>query len=175
MHNFLKNFIASLFIASLFIATLAVIAPVIAQDTNTDWEVQVKKADDIYWHDFNFGTSASLNAHLAQDVEFYHDLGGSLLGYDALSKVNAGMDNTKDRGRRVVVPDTWRVFPLRRGADIYGAIIMGDHDFFSTESGKIKTRILRSSFTHLMLLKDGVWKVARIYSYNHQPVAGEER
>jgi hypothetical protein len=165
MHNFIRNFITCV-----VIAIIAVMAPAMAEDKNTDWEAQVRKVDDTYWHDFNFGTSASLNAHLAQDVEFYHDLGGSLLGYDALSKVNAGMDNSKNRGRRVIVPNTLRVFPMRNGPDIYGALVMGDHDFFSTESGEIKTRVLRSSFTHLMLLKDGVWKVARIFSYNHQPV-----
>nr|WP_315484952.1 hypothetical protein [uncultured Undibacterium sp.] len=146
-----------------------------AADTNTDWEAQVRKADDTYWHDFNFGTSASFNSHLSQDVEFYHDLGGMILGYEALAKVNSGMDNTKNPGRRVVVPDTLRIFPMRKGPDIYGAIVMGEHDFFSTESGKIKTRVLRSSFTHLLLLKDGVWKVARIYSYNHQRVTDPEK
>jgi hypothetical protein len=93
-----------------------------------------------------------------------------LLGYEALSKVNAGMDSTKNRARRVIVPDTLCIFPMSNGPDIYGAIVMGDYDFFSTESCEIKTRVLRASFTHLLLLKDGVWKVARIFSYNHQPV-----
>lgn len=169
MHNFIKIFITSILIA------LAVMAPVMAEEPNTDWEVQVRKADDAYWRDFNFGSSALFNAHLSQDVEFYHDLGGMVLGYEALAKVNAGMDNSENPGRRVIVPDTLRIFPMRSGPDIYGAIVMGDHDFFSTESGKIKTRILRSSFTHLMLLKDGVWKVARIYSYNHQRVKDPEK
>lgn len=93
-----------------------------------------------------------------------------VLGHDALAKVNAGMDDTKNRGRRVIVPDSLRIFPMRRGPDVYGAIVMGEHDFFSAEAGKIIKRTFRSSFTHLMLQKDGVWKVARIYSYNHQRV-----
>ncbi|MBC3875973.1 nuclear transport factor 2 family protein [Undibacterium flavidum] len=149
--------------------------PVMAEDKNTDWEAQVRKADDAYWNDFNFGTSASLNSHLTEDVEFYHDLGGTVMGYDALSKVNAGMDDTKNRGRRVIVPDTLRIFPMRRGPEVYGAIVMGEHDFFSTESGKIIKRTFRSSFTHLMLQKDGVWKVARIYSFNHQRATDEAK
>ncbi len=75
---------------------------------------------------------------------------------------------TKNRGRRVIVPDTLRIFPMRRGPELYGAIVMGDHDFFTTESGKVIKKNFTSSFTHLMLLKDGVWKVARIYSYEHR-------
>jgi hypothetical protein len=169
MHNIIK-----IFIASIVIAIITVMAPVMAADSNTDWEAQIRKADDTYWHDFNFGTSASFNSHFSQDVEFYHDLGGMVLGYEALAKVNSGMDNTKSPGRRVIVPDTLRIFPMRNGPDIYGAIVMGDHDFFNTESGK-RTRVMRSSFTNLMLLKDGVWKVARIYSYSHQRVTDPEK
>lgn len=157
-------------ITCIFIATIATMVPATAEDENTNWEDQVKKVDEAYWHQFNFGPSASLNFHLAKDVEFYHDLGGMVSGYDALAKVNAGMDGVKDRSRRVLVPDTLRIFPMRRGTDVYGAIVMGDHDFFRTESGKIVKKWSRSSFTHLMLRKDGVWKVARIYSYNHQLV-----
>ncbi len=150
------------------IAIFSAMAPAIAADSDSNWDAQVRQADDIYWHDFNFGTSAALNSHLTKDVEFYHDLGGTSLGYEALSKVNAGMDNTKNRLRRDIVPDTLRIFPMRKGPDLYGAIVMGDHDFFATESGKIVRRVGRASFTHLMLLQDGVWKVARIYSYHHQ-------
>lgn len=164
MRHFFKIIITFIFVFS-FVA----ITPAIAADSNRDWEVQVKKADESYWHDFNFGTSAALNSHLTSDVEFYHDLGGTLIGYEALSKVNADMDGTQNRGRRVLVPNTLQVFPMRLGTEIYGALVMGEHDFFGTESGKVTKRILRASFTHLMLLKDGVWKVARIYSYNHQP------
>jgi len=163
MRNLTKSFITSIFIAA-----LAAMAPAMAEDQDKDWEAQVRKVDEAYWHEFNYGPSASLNFHLAKDVEFYHDLGGVELGYDALAKVNAGMDNTKDRARRVLVPDTLRVFPMRRGPDVYGAIVMGEHDFFRTESGKIVEKWARSSFTHLMLLKDGVWKIARIYSYDHR-------
>ncbi|MCG2586307.1 hypothetical protein [Massilia sp. TS11] len=156
-------------LAALCLSFISALTPVMAAEPNADWEAQVRKADEVYWHDFNFGTSAALNAHLSADVEFYHDLGGSVIGYDALAKVNAGMDKTKDRARRVLVPGSLRMFPMRRGPDLYGAIVMGDHDFFRTENGQIGKRTLRASFTHLMLVKDGVWKVARIYSYNHQP------
>ena len=165
----------SALITSILLALFTAMTPITATAQNADWEAQVRKADDTYWHDFNFSTSAVLNSHLTKDVEFYHDLGGSLLGYDALAKVNEGMDNTKNRGRRVLVPDSLRIFPMRRGADIYGAIVMGQHDFFSTDSGNIVKRTVRSSFTHLMLLNDGVWKVSRIYSYDHQRASDTEK
>lgn len=170
MRKFIKSFVTAI-----YLVTFAIMSPVIAADQNTDWEAQVRKADDAYWHDFNFSHSTALKAYLTSDVEFYHDLGGSIIGYEALAKVNAGMDGAKNRGRRMVVPETLRILPLRKGKDIYGALVMGEHDFFSTESGKVVKRTLRSSFTHLMLLQDGAWKIARIYSYEHKPVTDTDK
>jgi hypothetical protein len=156
-------------IASISVVIFTALFPVKASEANPDWEAQVRKADEAFWNDFNFSPSAALNSHYADDVEFYHDLGGTLIGKDALAKVNAGMDSSKNRGRRVLVPGTLRIYPMRRnGTEIYGALVMGEHEFFSTESGKIVKKTVRSIFTHLLLLKDGAWKIARIYSYDHQ-------
>jgi hypothetical protein len=163
------------FVTAICVATFAFMATAFAAEQNADWEAQVRKTDDAYWHEFNFGSSVAVMSHLSSDVEFYHDLGGTLLGYEALAKVNAGMDNNKNRLRREIVPGTLRVFPLRRGPDIYGAIVMGEHDFFSTDSGKVIKKTGKASFTHLMLLKDGVWKIARIYSYDHQRATDAEK
>lgn len=163
------------FVDSVCLIVLAAMAPVMAADKNPDWETEVRKADERFWQDFNFSPSAALNAHYANDVEFYHDLGGPILGQEALATINAGMDASKNRGRRVLVPSTLRIHPMRKGGEVYGALVMGDHDFFSTDSGKIVKRTIRSSFTHLMLLKDGAWKISRIYSFNHHvPADGEK-
>ncbi|MBC3935763.1 hypothetical protein H8K47_10365 [Undibacterium sp. CY7W] len=64
---------------------------------------------------------------------------------------------------------------MRRGNDVYGAIVSGDHEFYSTKAGNIVNKTFRSSFTHLLLLKDGIWKIARIYSYDHQRVVETEK
>jgi hypothetical protein len=160
--------LAKAFLTAVSIFIVTAVVPATAADKNLDWETQVRKVDEAFWNDFNFSPSATLTAYYASDVEFYHDLGGTLMGQDALAKVNAGMDTTRNRGRRMLVPGTLRVLPMRRDGEIYGALVMGEHDFFSTEAGKIVKRTVRSSFTHLMLLKDGTWKIARIYSYDHR-------
>lgn len=156
------------FLTSICVFIFSVMVPVVAADDQLDWEAQVRKVDDAFWNDFNFSASAALNSYYTSDVEFYHDLGGTMMGLDALAKVNAEMDKAKNRGRRVLVPGSLRIFPMRRDKEIYGALVMGQHDFFSTDSGKIVKRTVRSSFTHLMLLKDGAWKISRIYSYDHK-------
>ncbi|MFC0168560.1 DUF4440 domain-containing protein [Pseudoduganella danionis] len=156
------------FATFIFIIMFDAMAPVMAADKNLDWEAQVRKTDEAFWNDFNFSPSATLNSYYTGDVEFYHDLGGTIMGLEALANVNAGMDKGKNRGRRVLVAGSLRIYPMRKDKEIYGALVMGEHDFYSTDSGKIVKRTLRASFTHIMLLKNGVWKIARIISYDHK-------
>lgn len=58
---------------------------------------------------------------------------------------------------------TFKVYPL----DGYGAILTGNHDFYILENGKEK-KTGTAKFTHLWLLKDGYWKMARVLSYDHK-------
>lgn len=60
------------------------------------------------------------------------------------------------------------MYPLRRGEDIYGAVMTGEHDFFVTEPDKAEQLAGRALFTHLMLLKNAQWKIGRILSYSHE-------
>ena len=60
-----------------------------------------------------------------------------------------------------------RVYPMRRGDEIYGALVTGEHRFYVTPKGKREFLVGRAYFTQLMLLKDGSWKIARIFSYEH--------
>ncbi|MEL1243905.1 nuclear transport factor 2 family protein [Flavobacterium sp. DGU11] len=100
-----------------------------------------------------------------EDVEFYHDKGGFMKGVDKLmesTKKNI-CGNPKQKIRREAVTDTFKVYPL----DGYGAILTGDHLFYITENGKERLTG-KAKFTHVWLLKDGKWKMARVLSYDHQ-------
>jgi hypothetical protein len=64
---------------------------------------------------------------------------------------------------------------MYKGDKIYGAIVTGDHQFFITEPGKPEFLAGRAFFTHLMLLKSGKWKMARILSYEHVNAGTEKK
>ena len=64
---------------------------------------------------------------------------------------------------------TVNVFPLKNGDKIYGAVISGEHLFYVTELGKAEFLDGRANFTHVWLLKNDGYKMARILSYNHHP------
>lgn len=74
------------------------------------WEAAVRKADASYWDAYSRRDPAAINAFLADDVEFYHDRGGTLMGKAELGKANDGMKTSKAHLRRVLVPGTLHVW-----------------------------------------------------------------
>jgi len=149
------------------ILSAMIIGPARAASSVTNWEVAVRKADQSYWDAYNRRDPGAMNAFLADDVEFYHDRGGTLIGKAALGKANAAMKTSQARLHRTLVPDSLHLYPMRRGEEIYGAVITGEHDFFAMEAGKADQLLGRALFTHLMVRKDTQWKIARILSYSH--------
>ncbi|HMG68587.1 MAG TPA: DUF4440 domain-containing protein [Chitinophagaceae bacterium] len=125
--------------------------------------------DSAFWKAYNNCDTAHFKDFITNDVEFYHDKGGvtwdaaSLIG--ALDKNICG--NPDQKVRREAVAGTVKVYPMRNGDQVYGAIILGEHDFFLTEKGKAEYHSGRANFTQLWMLKNGVWKMSRILSFNH--------
>jgi hypothetical protein len=125
--------------------------------------------DSAFWNAYNSCDSAHFKDFFTDDVEFYHDKGGvttdakSLI--EALNKNICG--NANSHLRREAVAGTVKVYPMRNGDQMYGAIISGQHGFYITEKGKPEFHSGDADFTQLWVLKDGVWKMSRILSYNH--------
>lgn len=129
--------------------------------------------DSLFWMAYNNCETDKLGQFFTEDVEFYHDKGGITLGLEnlAASMKNNLCSNNDFRLRREVVQGTVKVFPLQKSDVIYGAILSGEHLFYIREKGKPEILDGHASFTHLWLLKDSVWKMTRILSYDHHPAA----
>ena len=131
----------------------------------------ILEKDSLFWVTYNTCDTTQFQKYFTDDVEFYHDKGGITLGLNNLAatiKKNLCGTNTF-RLRRDVVQGTIKVFPLQNANLIYGAIMSGDHVFYTLEQGKEPRLDGLAKFTHLWLLKDGQWKMARILSYDHGP------
>jgi hypothetical protein len=120
-----------------------------------------------------------LNAMVDENLEFYHDLGGLMLGKQAF--LDSIKNNTCGVMVRELVPATLEVYPVKD----YGAIEMGVHRFhhpghekeFPTARQLGMTRFLdpgatewpvgQAKFLHIWRLNDGNWKLARVVSYGH--------
>jgi hypothetical protein len=134
----------------------------------------IVKLDSTLFAAFNNCNMAEFGAHFADDIEFYHDKGGLTNGLKNLIEVmEKGLCKKGNgwRSRRAVVPGSLKVYPM----DKYGAILTGMHRFYETElaTGKEYERS-SAKFTHLFQEVNGVWKIKRVLSYDHQmPVNGK--
>ncbi|SDG66441.1 MULTISPECIES: nuclear transport factor 2 family protein [unclassified Duganella] len=147
-----------------FAACVMMVSQVWAQ---ADWEAGARQTDDAYWAAYNRADADKMNSFLADDVEFYHDRGGALIGKKALAAVNDEMKSDGDKLRREALPGSVHFFPMRKDDVIYGALVSGEHQFFVIPKDKPAFAVGRAYFTQLMVLKDGAWKVSRIFSYEH--------
>lgn len=100
----------------------------------------------------------AFRALFTDDVEFYHDVAGASFGEQARKLSSC----PRDQGvRRVLVPGSLQVYPMKG----YGAIQTGVHRFVRpmSEPGTI------ARFVHLWRHESGVWRLARVLSYDHRP------
>lgn len=130
----------------------------------------ILKNDSLFWTAYNNCDVQKFKQFFTDDIEFYHDNGGLTNGLEDLAasfKKNL-CDSDTFRLRREAVAGTVKVFPLQKSNVTYGAIISGEHLFYIIEKGKERLDG-HARFTDVWLLKDGVWKMSRILSYDHGP------
>jgi len=124
--------------------------------------------DSAFWNAYNTCDTAAFKNFITDDVEFYHDKGGITLGGKTLiESLDRNICGGETRIRREAIPGTVHVYPMHSGNEIYGALISGEHLFYITEKGKSENLTGHASFTQLWQIKNGVWKMSRILSYNH--------
>ncbi len=102
-----------------------------------------------------------LGSMAATDLEFYHDQGGLALGRQAL--VDGVKNNICGKVHREFVPGTLEVYPMNG----YGAVEIGVHRFTHPKRPKPDT-VGEAKFVMLWQLKDGVWMLTRVISFDHR-------
>lgn len=137
-------------------------------------EQQVIKAlaenDSVFWQGYNTCNLDVMARFLTNDLEFYHDQGGIILGVEGMMKSMRQniCNDANHKVRRELVAGTLKIFLLRDGNAIYGAILSGEHYFYNSYGGGKETKDGIAKFTNLWLLKDGNWKMNRILSFDHK-------
>jgi hypothetical protein len=159
-------------------AALLFIAPRAFAQTDAEVTSKIMQQDSLFWITYNTCDTAANRHFFEKEVEFYHDKSGVTHGVEALSAAlkNNLCSNNNFRLRREPVSGSLQVFPMHNNGAVYGAIISGEHLFYISENGKPERLDGRARFTHLWLLKNGDWKMARILSYDHKPAtSGNKR
>ncbi len=100
---------------------------------------------------------------LADDLEFYHDVGG--LSRSRQTAVEGVKNNICGKVTRELVPGTLEVYPIAN----YGAVEIGVHRFHHPGQENVKP-VGEAKFIHLWQNKDGAWKLTRVISFDHHPL-----
>jgi hypothetical protein len=163
-------------LSPLLVAVYAIAKAASAQTTPSELTATILQRDGLFWKAYNACDVEAMAAFFPEDVEFYHDRGGPTLGLtNFVGTLRQGLCGRPDsRLRREAVAGTVRVFPLQKENAVYGAILSGEHVFYTLDKGKPERLGGRARFTHLWLQRDGAWKMARVLSYDHGPAVGRE-
>jgi hypothetical protein len=95
-----------------------------------------------------------------EDAEFYHDRSGAMYG-ENVSKLKSCP--REDGVKRTLVAGSLEVYPIKD----FGAVQLGRHTF--TREGAPGVEIAR--FVHLWRYSEGRWRLARVLSFDHRPMA----
>ena len=109
---------------------------------------------------------------LSDNFEFYHDEDSIQDRVLFLKNIRKGLcSSTKTyQARRDLVQGSTEIYPLTKNGILYGALQVGIHQFFEhTPEGKDKFGST-ARFTHVWILENGIWKLRRSFSYDHQVV-----
>ena len=121
----------------------------------------IKAQDAALFEAYNTCDLKTLGSMVSEDLEFYHDQTGLAVGRQVF--VDAIKANICGKVTRELVAGSLEVYPLKG----YGAVEIGVHRFHHPGQ---EDNVGEAKFVHLWRLKDGVWKVARVISFDHEAV-----
>lgn len=124
----------------------------------------IQSLDTKLFDAYNHCDLKTFGSMLSDDLEFYHDKTGLSMGREAL--VDGVKNNICGKVTRELVPGTLEVYPIAN----YGAVEIGVHRFHHPGQETAES-IGEAKFIHLWQNKGGVWKVTRVISFDHHPLA----
>ena len=118
--------------------------------------------DSVCFDAFNARDLQKLKTVFADNVEFYHDLGGLAYYDETMKNFEKLFVQARENGlKRELVKNSLEVYPIKD----FGAIEVGVHKFTHLENGKEVVGLLK--FLHVWQYKNNEWKITRVISYDH--------
>lgn len=141
-------------------------------DRNSDlYQTLLQKDSLIFELGFNQCDLEIMKKNIAEDLRFYHDLGGVQKREEFLKAMETNIcGNSQGKPLRKVDPYSIEVHALYNNGKLYGAIQTGEHEFWMRQEGKAEFKTGSALFTHTWLLDSDEWKLHHVLSYDHKDV-----
>ncbi len=157
-----------LLLTYLLITTSSVFAQV---DKNSElYRTILSKDSLLFTVGFNTCDIKQFDVLLSDKFEFFHDKDSISYKKEFLYNLRNGLCKSPGtyQSRRELVKENNEIYPLYKNKVLYGAIQLGTHQFYETIAGKKETFAGSAKFTHVWLLENGIWKLTKSLSYDHQ-------
>ena len=122
----------------------------------------VTELDEKLFDAYNHCDLKTLGAMVSDDLEFYHDQTGLMVGKGPF--LEAIQNNICGKVERTLVPGSLEVHRLKG----YGAVEIGVHRFH--RPGQTDELGGEAKFVQLWQNKEGAWRLTRVISYDHESV-----
>lgn len=127
----------------------------------------IAELDSIVFEAYNSCNLSDFANYFVEDLEFYHDKSGMISSRKTmLEALNLMLcDDEKVRTRRELIKGSLKVYPI----DNFGAIQIGEHQYFKSFDGQPEQLVEVAKFTHIWRNDKMGWRITRVMSYDHQP------
>jgi len=153
---------------ALRLTLLAILLPVTARTQQTspkqaELSTTISSLDRDFFEAYNKCELSKIEAMFTSDIEFYHEKRGQLTSRQSVMEVFSKnlCGDKNNRVRRELVEGTLQVYAI----DNYGALEVGEHRFYLTRAGQKEKLDGIGRFANLWQLKDGEWRMSRVFSY----------
>ena len=135
---------------------------------------QISHMDSLYFTAQNNCDLKEYSSYLSEDFEFFHDKSGYTASKDNEIKDMSVFCGDEQRARqplrRALVKGSLKVYPMEN----YGALQIAKHVFYLQINDGTEKIIGSGKLTALWKLINEEWKLTRVISFDHQPLAEVE-
>lgn len=159
---------------TIVIITLTSLSRTCFSQQSSELHNEIAKMDSLYFSAQNECNLEKYASFLSEDFEFFHDKGGFTASKDDEIKgmvIFCGKEQrTRQPLRREMIEGSLNVYPM----DNYGALEFCDHIFYLQINDGTEKVVGKGKMTALWKLINNEWKLTRVISYDHQPLAEVE-
>ena len=135
---------------------------------------QIKTNDSLLFElGFNKCDTNQIRLITSDNFEFYHDQSGITNSKEFFIQSISELCKLDYKPTRELDKNSMEIHLLRDNGKVYGAIQNGVHKFYGEEENRPKYLTSTAEFTHLWIIEEGIWKLRRVLSYNHEEPENE--